>query len=305
MALNCRCGNPARCSCHLTAPYTAQQAPYYSVVPQQHSYAWPSTPGASTGYPSTTPYAHNTPPVVTNGLPLQDATTTVVNVSASAISHPLPASHGPGGLAKPHHSGSAKRAAEIEPGSDGNRQSKEATLPDEVYNALLARVNSLPRTSDTTFDSIYDSSPMRRPRLHNKGQFVSSWEVSGAVFGTRSSSLRNSFIVFSPRPSHSSRTEHSAGQITDIFLHGRIEEGQRIVQPMFVVEEYCPLSELHASRDPYRRYPDLQTRMYYNTFQGATRLVTLEQIQSHFAAYVYTPPDIDTECIVVRSLDRS
>lgn len=56
--------------------------------------------------------------------------------------------------------------------------------------------------------------------------------------------------------------------------------------------------------DPYRQFEELNTHMRYNRFLPGTHILRLEEIISHFAAYIYTPEDVEEECIVVRSLDR-
>lgn len=183
-------------------------------------------------------------------------------------------------------------------------EGKETALPREVYDTLLAHINSARKSDTPAFASIFADDTDRRPRLHAKGQPIPSSEHRGVTYAGMDTQLRNSFIVFNQHPSVPSSAFPSAGQICNIFLHGRIEGGERIVEPMFVVNEYRPLSEADEDKDPYRRYPDLHTRLFYNTPATTQRVITADQIRAHFAAYVYMPEGIEEECIVVRSLDR-
>ena len=113
--------------------------------------------------------------------------------------------------------------------------------------------------------------------------------------------MRNSFVLYSTSADKSSR---HAGQIQSIFYHQRREGGTTVTEPFFVVQEFRPLSDAHAAKDPYRQYKQLNTELHYNECLSAIHVLKLDEIISHFAAYIYTPEDIGVECIVVRSLDR-
>ncbi|KAI0351504.1 hypothetical protein OH77DRAFT_1410980 [Trametes cingulata] len=181
---------------------------------------------------------------------------------------------------------------------------KESALPRGVYDALLARINGLSGNVAPKFASVFDDFAEGVPRLHTKGQYISSWDHRGVTYSTKGAQLRNSFVYFNHEPSAATPVFPKAGQIVDIFLHARTEKNRHIEEPFFVIEEYSPLSAAHAEQDPFRRYPDLQTRLFYNQFQPVKSVVMAQQIRSHFAAFAYIPDDIATECVVALSLDR-
>ena len=202
--------------------------------------------------------------------------------------------------AKGSHSSFHSNDAEADPVSyDGKR---EVSLPREVYDGILKRVS----TPTAPFESMYSSSRTLTPRLYGRGVEITSYSHNGITFATAKAQLRNSFIVFdNPYPSSASSPHFpSAGQISRVFLHSRAAEGARLLEPMFVVNVYKALSSEHAHVDPYRLYKDLQTRLFYRSFEEKQLVLKMEDIRAHFAAYFYVPDGIAAECIVVRSLDR-
>ncbi len=184
-------------------------------------------------------------------------------------------------------------------------EKREVVLPRHVYDGILMRVST--PTASSSFQSIYSPTRTRVPRLYDRAVPLSSYKHHGVTYATAEGQLRNSFIVFDhPNPSPSIHSPHfpCAGQISKIFLHGRAADGKRLFEPMFVVDVYEGLSADHARADPYRLYKDLQTRLFYNRFEGSQVVVAIQDIRAHFAAYFYVPAEIPVECIVVRSLDR-
>ncbi|OSC99540.1 hypothetical protein PYCCODRAFT_1340936, partial [Trametes coccinea BRFM310] len=176
---------------------------------------------------------------------------------------------------------------------------KLTNLPDDIYQALLRRVETI---DGAIFASAHAGVDDRRPRLPHAAQHVPSFDDRGVVYATHKSSRNNSFVLLASE--NDSEGFPVAAQIEDIILHGRTVNGKAIIQPFFIVHEYVPLSPKDASCDPYREYEDLQTRLFYSRQNAKPRIVTLEEIRCHFASLKYTPKDIDQECIIVRSLDR-
>ncbi|KAI0650959.1 hypothetical protein C8Q79DRAFT_901952 [Trametes meyenii] len=179
-------------------------------------------------------------------------------------------------------------------------EAKQVPLPDGIYDALLRLINL---TVTRPFQSIRGRSARGTPRLPPDAQFIQRLGKEGVTFATQGSSNRNSFILF-----RDSQTRHGkailAGQISDIFYHCRVEGDATEVEAFLIVKEYLPLSEAHQSLDPYRRFPDLQTKLYYNSFKQELCLIRANDIVAHFASMTYIPENIGQECIVVRSLDR-
>ncbi len=71
-----------------------------------------------------------------------------------------------------------------------------------------------------------------------------------------------------------------------------------------MVRSYTALSAAHSAYDPWKAYPDLDAKLYYNKHLQVTHLIPFANIVSHAAAYVYTPEGVGKECIVLKGLDR-
>ncbi len=178
-------------------------------------------------------------------------------------------------------------------------QDATVTLADDIYRRLLACITS---HAGPIFSSLLADINDLRPALSNTVNQLHSFDHGGVQFGTGSSHKRDSFIVFET-PGYTGSYPR-AGQIHEIMLHPRMQHGKEIVEPFFIVNEYVPLSVEHQTADPYRQYRDLETQLFYNRFKPEPRVIALQDIRVHFAAFVYSPEEIGQECIVVRSLDR-
>lgn len=179
-------------------------------------------------------------------------------------------------------------------------EEKEEELPQAVYSKLVTLLSSSTVPFSSTHSSVHP-----HPILNNQVNYVSRIQHGGVTFATRRSAMRDSFIVFDESSlGHSSQTFPRAGQITDIFLHGRAENGNPIFEYFAIIEEYVPLEKRNAVKDPYRVFPDLQARLFYRRSRPSPQVIRLHAIRAHFAALFYKPDDIDEECVVVRSLDR-
>lgn len=173
-------------------------------------------------------------------------------------------------------------------------------LPDNLYRALIARISLL---SNTIFTSAYADLTDHRPVLSDLVNSIPSYDYGGVRYSTKRAYERDSRIIFSG-PHDRIRSIPRAGQIREIFVHARVENGMRIAKPFFVIDEYVSLSEIHGLSDPYRQFEDLGAWLFYNRFKPEPVLIALQDIGAHFAALVYQPEDILEECIIVRSLDR-
>ncbi|KAI9057531.1 hypothetical protein FKP32DRAFT_1583597 [Trametes sanguinea] len=193
-------------------------------------------------------------------------------------------------------SGQVFRAADL----DYNERAA-VTLSRDIYDLLVDRIRRVPGNSH--FASFYDSLSNSRPRLTTEVQYTDGIDCEGVRFARKGAHGRNSFLLFSCT-SDIGLEFPRAGRIREIFLHVRAVDGQRTVEPFFVVDEYEPILQEHVPLDPYRRFPDLQTRLFYDQFKKHPCILTLSDIHAHFAAFFYKPSDIQKNCIVVRSLDR-
>ena len=68
-----------------------------------------------------------------------------------------------------------------------------------------------------------------------------------------------------------------------------------------LVNKYRPFDSEDAKKDPYRRFPDSETRLFYNQFLPVPRVIRLEDVRCHFAALICIPPGLDMQCIVACS----
>ena len=181
----------------------------------------------------------------------------------------------------------------------------DAVLSRDVYDTLVNLINhTLHPAPSPQYRSFY--SDQRDAAVHvvsPYGRPIGKVELGHVIFGTRSKNIRNSFVCFQD-PSSDNPSYVRAGQISDLFLHAHTTEaGQRTIQVIVVVDEYQPLAPEHVSLDPYRRFPLLNTQLFYNHV-SAKRVIRSADLVCHFAALVCTQDGIPGSCIVVRALDR-
>ncbi|OSC97457.1 hypothetical protein PYCCODRAFT_1339117, partial [Trametes coccinea BRFM310] len=191
--------------------------------------------------------------------------------------------------------------------ADGGRSvGREEELDKDLYDALLGFVNSFTSTAQPAqpyYASYHSSSEdTDRPFLPPTATVFPYTIRGAATFATSDHSQRNSFVLF--RRATSNDDGVLAGQVSRIFEHTRIEGDTTVVQTYLIIQEYKALLPAHQPLDPYRQFPDINTWLCYNQKHTTECIVRLEDVISHFASYVYTPPGINCECIVVRSLDR-
>ena len=184
----------------------------------------------------------------------------------------------------------------------GRSSGQDKELEETLYDVLLAFINSRVDPATPHFASCYDPlDGSNRPFLPSSATFFPYVIRAGATFATCEHSLRNSFVLFRRA---SGGGEVCAGQVNRIFEHTRDEGDETIVQTYLIIRQYRELLPDHAVHDPFRRFPDINTRLCYNQTHTTENIVRLEDVVCHFASYVYKPEGIDYDCIVVRSLDR-
>ncbi|PIL29463.1 hypothetical protein GSI_08405 [Ganoderma sinense ZZ0214-1] len=176
---------------------------------------------------------------------------------------------------------------------------REMELPKNIYDAILHLVN---QSGEEAFASDYTTSFGHTDHLvlSPTARELNRIEHGKVLFSTRSKGVRDSFVIFKGPDGDS-----HAGQIARIFLHTRTRLGELVVEPFILVDVYEPLSGDDEGHDPYRKWPDIHTCLYYNAFQGDSQVIRLQDIVSHFAAFTYTPDALGRECVVVRDLDRA
>lgn len=191
------------------------------------------------------------------------------------------------------------------------KDKKQSTLTEELYRQLLCKINASSTVKYSPLVSGGQLLQSLRDRLSPVARLpttivrVKSLKRAGVVFGTAARSSRNSYVLFKKQEGVlMPKIVNSAGRITDIFYHRRLVNGKERIEPFFVISAYSRLAEHHFSYDLWRHIPGLDTELYYNHLEDEVHLVGLEDVISHFAAYTYTPHGINSECMLVRSLDR-
>lgn len=173
-------------------------------------------------------------------------------------------------------------------------------LDEDAYIQLVALITH----TDASFIHYNSDLADTRPRLSPHVRPLGKLEVDRVFYGTHTKNVRNSYVCYR-NPKADDPSTICAGRISQIFLHRRISPNEDpTIEPFVVLDDYVPLSAEHAKRDPYRRLPLLNTKLYYNRFKIQRTVVRPGDIVSHFAALVYSPDHIEEPCIVVRSLDR-
>lgn len=196
------------------------------------------------------------------------------------------------------------RVADFDPFKSGETpvlpkydEKEERKLPRQIYERLLALL------SPAEFGSIYSPRGDDRPLLNDAANYVRSLSRNEMTFATRQTGLRNSFVLFNDPLRPTTDSFPRAGQIAEIFLHGRIDNNKFVLDAFCVIDEYRPLQAPDSNADPYRRFQDLETRLFYDEVERTT-VVHFSDIQCHFAALFCEPTELKKPCVVVRSLSR-
>ncbi|OJT11998.1 hypothetical protein TRAPUB_11455, partial [Trametes pubescens] len=171
---------------------------------------------------------------------------------------------------------------------------KQVRLERELYETLL-------KYMPPSFASHYGDVEDARPRIAPYVQHIHSTQKGGLTFATRTHGRRDSYVLLA---TSNGQGQLRPGQISDILLHTRLENHKQIVSTFVIVDAFAELVDSDVTHDPFRAYPELETRLCYNR-SDSQLFVPLDDIVSHFAALVYEPAEIGKECIVCRSLDRS
>lgn len=179
----------------------------------------------------------------------------------------------------------------------------EELLPIPMYEGILGALND---SEQEQFSSAYGDRTVPSPHPHPLNPYGSETEriTRDKIMFASSRKVRNmkkALVVFHHRLAPGTLC---AGQINKIYLHSRNRAGNTVVEPFNLMKKYVLLNPTDEIKDPYRKWPDINTCMCYNELEEEARIVRMEDVVVHFAAYVYTPQDIDRECIVVRNLDR-
>ena len=183
-------------------------------------------------------------------------------------------------------------------------EAKDSLLLDRTLYSTVVDLLARAHGPEARLISLYSPPSSQGLRLTPTVREVGRLNLNRFTYGTASSSFRNSFICYKD-PLADDPSVSRAGQISRILLHSRHEpDNVRIVEAIFVIQEYTHLSTIDQAKDPYRKFPLLNTQLFYNRFQPRSAVVRVCDIKHHFAALVCKPEGFNEECIVVRALDR-
>lgn len=123
----------------------------------------------------------------------------------------------------------------------------------------------------------------------------------GQSYQIPAASVGDSRIVFR----HEHNAEWSAGCIRTIFSHTRyLATGAKLTQTFLLIDEYSQLADSDVLMDPFRNFPILGGRLFYNHFNREPVLLEVNDIVCHFAHTKLNIPGIDQECIHALPLDK-
>lgn len=127
-------------------------------------------------------------------------------------------------------------------------------------------------------------------------------KVQGAVFAPGSKSKSDSLVHFRTSPLAGGQV-HSAGEIQEIFVHRRLGRGSKsITEHFMIIRPFRAIPEEDWRKDPYRRYPELDVQLYFNSLDKPI-VVKASDIVSHVATCPFKGAN-GTEYRIILSLDR-
>lgn len=161
------------------------------------------------------------------------------------------------------------------------------TMPDEVYEALLARLeddrqqchsHSTPKflhrkSTCEPFERLLD--PLWGPET----QFT----MNGFSHALRTTTECNSFVRFRLRG------DSLTGQIHHIFIHKRVtdELGESTLERFIAVRQYRPLTELEGHDSVYGDFPDLEANLHHREFLPGIIILRPQDIECQLTTHEY------------------
>ncbi|KAI0323541.1 hypothetical protein GY45DRAFT_1264393 [Cubamyces sp. BRFM 1775] len=213
---------------------------------------------------------------------------------------------------------SASAQHELAPVGEPFKGSRPASLDSATYKALLERLAD--ETADVYIDERVFAAerPLGKLPLPRPATSCSAVRISGVYYKPRSRSTGDSNVLFRhPSLAATSRP----GRIDRIFIHTRRgPDRQDLVETFLVVRPLKELDRVDAALDPYRKYPQVGGRLYYQAYEEAALVLRTEDVLCHFAQttmehLVVRAPGADNPretyvcrisrpCVHVRPLDR-
>lgn len=124
----------------------------------------------------------------------------------------------------------------------------------------------------------------------------------GVVYRTSRTADGDSQIIFTV----DGETKWRAGRIQEIFTYKQTGDGEQFQQMFLVAREYVHLTPEHSAHDPYKNFPIAGGRLFYEKFTETLRLLTVDDIVSHFGAIPRLLPGtaVPVQCLHVLPLDK-
>lgn len=214
---------------------------------------------------------------------------------------------------------SAEREELPQPRGDPLRSARPAPLEDVEYQALVERLSFEADNVYMDEQRYFAERPPGKLPLPRSATQCSSVTISGVRYTPSSRSQGDSNVMFR-HPT--SGTEPIPGRIESIILNTRRGTGGEddIEETFLIARRLKALNGFDVNLDPYRKYPNVGGRLYYNAYDDAMLALRCQDISSHFALtsmdhlVVRAPGSrnpasshpclISRRCVHVRPLDR-
>ncbi|KAL1944059.1 hypothetical protein VTO73DRAFT_3877 [Trametes versicolor] len=204
------------------------------------------------------------------------------------------------------------------PQGEPYKGSRPAHLEAAVYKALLERFSFEDGAQYMDERQYFSEHPAGKLPLPRTAVRCTSVFLDGVSYKPWNRSPGDSNVMFR-HPALGN--ELRPGRIETVALHTRRNtHGQDISETFLVIRPLKPLNDSDAELDPYRKYPGVGGRLYYDAYEDQIRVLRGEDVASHFALtrmdhlVVKVASEADTTktaerriskpCIHVRPLDR-
>ncbi|PIL32244.1 hypothetical protein GSI_05489 [Ganoderma sinense ZZ0214-1] len=174
------------------------------------------------------------------------------------------------------------------------------TLADPCFRALIQCLNS--EANGRTFVDYRDlQRDQGLTNILNDAMRIASVHLHGVSYRAKTDSLKDCNIMYW---TDSSQRDLGPARILQIFSHSYRVEGRPVERTYMYIEPLKPLSAEDTVHDPYRMFPYVGGRLYYDCYLPPL-VLPLESIVSHFARTPMVIEKIPISCIHVLSLDKS
>lgn len=162
-----------------------------------------------------------------------------------------------------------------------DRAKELADLPLDDHQMLVDRLNRDRHCSSATFTAYGSDGDRKSIQVQRQALYCSYIIMRGIKFSTFRHSPGDSMVLIRT----GAGVDNRPARIRDIFVHAHPgPDGSHLEERYLVVESFKDLHPSEKAFDPYRRYPFLDIRLYYDALEPGTVLVKASDIVSHFAS---------------------